>query len=80
MDESIYMPNRHTPATRKTMLLPQIGKTLFCPLIDTLRERAGVANISASFTLKQVRCNTALPLDQLWPDVARDKGGGKSRR
>lgn len=49
-------------------------------ILDKLTKTPGVANIRSSFALKQVKYNTALPLDQLWPDVSRDKGGAPSRR
>ncbi|WP_291180690.1 Lrp/AsnC family transcriptional regulator [Hyphomicrobium sp.] len=36
-------------------------------ILDKLTKTPGVANIHSRFALKQVKYNTALPLDQLWP-------------
>lgn len=36
-------------------------------ILEKLTKTPGVANIRSSFSLKQVKYKTALPLDQLWP-------------
>lgn len=38
-------------------------------ILEKLSTTPGVANIRSSFSLKQVKFKTALPLDQLWPDA-----------
>lgn len=38
-------------------------------ILEKLTKTPGVANIRSSFSLKQVKFKTALPLDQLWPEA-----------
>ena len=37
-------------------------------ILEKLTKTPGVANIRSSFSLKQVKFKTALPLEQLWPE------------
>src|SRR5690606_39027321 len=36
-------------------------------ILEKLTKTPGVANIRSSFSLKQVKYKTALPIEQLWP-------------
>jgi len=49
-------------------------------IIEKLTKTAGVANIRSSFSLKQVKFKTALPLEQLWPAEEAAVGPRRSRR
>lgn len=46
-------------------------------ILEKLTKTPGVANIRSSFSLKQVKFKTALPLDQLWPEAG---AGGPPQR
>ena len=49
-------------------------------ILDHLTKAPGVANIRSSFSLKQVKFKTALPLDQLWPEAVNGQGRTPERR
>ena len=49
-------------------------------ILEKLSTTPGVANIRSSFSLKQVKFKTALPLDQLWPEAVNGQGRTPERR